>query len=131
MEQVIENALKLKNWAVVGATPRKEKYGYLVFKRLMERGYNVFAVNPFYNEIEGHKVYKSLEEVSDNIEYVSMIVSPDKGEKYVKEAAALGVKYIWFQPGAESIKLIDMCKELSLIPIYNACILVALNSLKK
>ncbi|WP_039764457.1 MULTISPECIES: CoA-binding protein [unclassified Caldicellulosiruptor] len=131
MEQVIENALKLKNWAVVGATPRKEKYGYLVFKRLMERGYNVFAVNPFYNEIEGHKVYKSLEEVSDNIECVSMIVSPDKGEKYVKEAAALGVKYIWFQPGAESIKLIDMCKELSLIPIYNACILVTLNSLKK
>lgn len=131
MEQLIENALKLKNWAVVGATPRKEKYGYLVFKRLMERGYNVFAVNPFYDEIEGFKVYKSLEEVSDNIECVSMIVSPDKGEKYIKEAAALGVKYIWFQPGAESIKLIDMCKELNIIPIYNACILVALNSLKK
>lgn len=130
MEYLIESALKLRNWAVVGATPKKEKYGYLVFKRLLEKGYKVFAVNPFYDEIEGHKVYKSLEEILETIECINMVVSPDKGEEYVKKAAALGVKYIWFQPGAESIKLIEMCKEFDIVPIYNTCILVALNSLR-
>ncbi|WAM32591.1 CoA-binding protein [Caldicellulosiruptor naganoensis] len=114
-----------------GATPNKEKYGYLVFKRLLEKGYNVFAVNPFYSDIEGNKVYKSLEEVPHKIECVSMIVSPKKGEKYIKEAASIGVEYIWFQPGADDVRLINMCKELGIVPINDACVLVALNSLKR
>ncbi|WAM34761.1 CoA-binding protein [Caldicellulosiruptor morganii] len=129
--QHIEEALKLKNWAVVGATPNKQKYGYLVFKKLVESGYNVFPVNPFYEVLDGYKVYRNINEISDKIDCISMIVAPEKGEKYILEAASKNVKYIWFQPGAENAKLVDMCKELDIVPIYNACILVALNSLKK
>lgn len=131
MEEIITRALELKNWAIVGATPKKDKYGYMVFNKLSEKGYNVFLVNPFYEEIEGKKVYKNLYEITENIDCVSMIVAPEKGKSYIEQAAKLGIKIIWFQPGAESKELIELCKSFGIEPVYNSCVMVALNSFKK
>ncbi|BCS81527.1 CoA-binding protein [Anaerocellum diazotrophicum] len=128
--KAIALALSFKNWAVVGATPNKQKYGYMVYKKLKENGYKVFAINPLYDEIEGDKVYKTLLDLNQKIDCMSMIVSPEKGKSYIEQAIKIGVKYIWFQPGAESNELIKLCEKNSIVPIYNACVLVALNHKK-
>jgi len=125
--KTIESALGIKNWAVVGATPNKQKYGYMVFKKLKEKGYNVFAINPLYDEIENNKVYKTLLDLERKVDCVSIVVAPERGKMYIEQAAIIGAKYVWFQPGAESNELIELCKKNSIIPIYNACVLVALN----
>lgn len=128
--EAIASALSFKNWAVVGATPNKQKYGYMVYKKLKEKGYNVFAINPLYDEIEDDKVYKTLLDLNQRIDCVSMVVAPKRGKSYIEQAAQIGVKYVWFQPGAESDELVEMCKINNMVPIYNACVLVALNHRK-
>ena len=40
-----------KNFAVIGVTPDKSKYGYKIYKRLKEKGYHTFGVSPKYQEI--------------------------------------------------------------------------------
>jgi len=123
----IETMLSLKNWAVVGATQNKAKFGYKVMKRLMDYDYNVYPVNPSYDEIDGLKCYKSLIEIDGHIDVVNMIVNPKLGLQFLEEATQKGIKYIWCQPGAENEELIEKAKEKGLIIAPNSCVLVELD----
>lgn len=121
-----KDLLELKCWAVVGATTNKEKYGYLIYDRLKTKGYNVYAVNPFYQEILGDKCYPSLSSLPEKPQVINMVVSPKNGKVFIEEAAKLGIKYIWFQPGTYDEETISLTKELGIEPVQ-ACVLVATN----
>ena len=41
-----KEALTKKVWAVLGATGRKEKFGYKIYACLRDHGYTVYPVNP-------------------------------------------------------------------------------------
>ncbi len=51
------------------------------------------------------------------------MVPPKFGEEVVKEAAAAGIKYVWFQPGAESDEALAYCEAHGLEAIAGHCIL--------
>jgi predicted CoA-binding protein len=40
-----------------------------------------------------------------------MVVSPEHGKAFVEEAAELGIKYIWFQPGACNEELLNITEQ--------------------
>lgn len=120
----VEEALERKTWAVVGATPRENKFGYKIYKNLKLNGYTAYAVNPRYEMVDGDNCYKSLSELPIVPEVVDMVVSPAMGEQYVEEAAKLGVDIIWFQPGAESEELVEKAKGLGLNVVYNTCVMM-------
>ena len=118
------NLLKKKIWAVVGANQNPEKYGNKIYKRLKEKGYEVFAVNPMYDEVEGDTCYKDLSSLPELPDVVNIVVSPQRAIAVLEEAAKLGIKYIWFQPGTHDEQTQKKVKELGLKAVY-ACILVA------
>lgn len=120
----VEEALKRKVWAVVGATDRKEKFGYKIYKNLKLSGYTVYPVNPHYQSVDGDICYESLLKLPVLPEVVDMVVSPKIGDKFVEEAAKLGVDIIWFQPGAESEELVNKAKNLGLNVVYNTCVMI-------
>jgi predicted CoA-binding protein len=122
----MQEQLRLKNWAVVGATQDTSKFGYKVYKKLKNKGYNVYAVNPKFDEIEGEKCYHSITEIDGMIEVISLIVNPRIGIEVIEEAKQKGIKNVWCQPGAESQELIDKAKSYDIKIIYNECVLVEL-----
>lgn len=122
---VEEMMLEKKVWAVVGANEEPSKYGNMIFKKLLLRGYRVYPVNPKYEIIEGHKCYKDLESLPERPEVLDMVVSPKRGKPVLEEAAKLGIKYIWFQPGTYDDDLLKFAAEKGLIAVQ-ACVLVAL-----
>ncbi|MCG8501491.1 MAG: CoA-binding protein [Firmicutes bacterium] len=121
-----EALLKLKNWAVVGATANEEKYGYKIYKKLKSKGYRTYPVNPNYQEIEGDRCYAGLSELPEVPDVIDMVVAPKHGIKVVEEAAKLGIKNIWLQPGTVSDELLQLAEEKG-IHTVQACVLVALN----
>ncbi len=122
----MQEVLSLKNWAVVGATAKTEKYGYKIFKRLLDKGKKVFPISPNYDEIEGIKAYKSINEVSEKIDVVNFVVNPAIGIQVVKDCQELGIKYIWLQPGTISQEILEYAKENGIVAI-EACVLVLTN----
>ncbi|HHG74482.1 MAG TPA: CoA-binding protein, partial [Persephonella sp.] len=62
--------------AVIGATDKKEKVGYAVFKNIIEGGFKgrVYPVNKRLKELEGYKVYPSILEIPDQIDLVIIAV---------------------------------------------------------
>jgi predicted CoA-binding protein len=80
------NLLKKKIWAVAGANQNPEKYGNKIYKRLKEKGYEVFAVNPMYDEVEGDKCYKDLASLPKLPDVVNMVVSPKRATPILEQA---------------------------------------------
>ncbi len=120
-----EMMLEKKVWAVVGANTDPEKYGNMIFRKLLRRGYRVFPVNPNYSEIEGQTCYKDLSSLPEKPEVIDMVVSPKRGRPILEEAARLDIKNIWFQPGTYNDELLEFAEEKGLTAVQ-ACVLVAL-----
>ena len=122
----MQKLLNLKNWAVVGATEDTSKFGYKVYKKLKGFGYNVYPVNPKFDEIEGQKCYHSILDITEDIDVISLIVNSKLGLEVIEIAKDKGIKNVWCQPGAESQELIDKAKAYDIKIIYNECVLVEL-----
>ena len=112
--------------AVLGASAHKERYAYKAFQLLEEKGHQVFLVNPRESEIEGKKVYPSLEELS-GIDTVTVYLRPAISNQYKDQLLSLKPKRVIFNPGAENEELVASLVENG-IATENACTLILLNT---
>lgn len=120
-----EAMLSKKIWAVIGANNNPDKFGNIIYKRLKSEGYTVYPVNPMYTEVEGDRCYPKLSSLPELPEVLDMVVSPKRGKAFIEEAARLGIKYIWLQPGTYDQELLELIREKNLTALQ-ACVLVAL-----
>lgn len=122
-----EQFLLCRTIAVAGASTDRNKYGNIVFRALVSSGRTVYPINPKGIEIEGHRSYRTLQELPVVPEAVSIVTPPVVTRAIVDDAIALGIPSLWMQPGAEdalaSLSAIDA--GLSVID-DGSCILVAL-----
>lgn len=120
-----ESMLEKKVWAVIGANEDPEKFGSRIYKKLKSYGYKVYPVNPGYETVDGDKCYKNLSSLPEVPEVVDMVVSPKRGKSVIEEAASLGIKNIWLQPGTYDDEIMALIEEKGLNGVQ-ACVLVAL-----
>jgi predicted CoA-binding protein len=115
-------------WAVVGATSVRAKYGNKVLRcYLQNRKTPVYPVNPRGGEIEGLTAYPTLAALPEPARALSIITPPEITEAIVEEAAALGIRHLWMQPGAESARALELAAQHGLACIAGGpCILVVL-----
>lgn len=78
----------------VSRTP-KDHGGNVVYKRLRDRGYEVFAVNPNADEVEGDVCYHDLKSIPGSIDWVVIATRPETAETTVHECVELGVERVW------------------------------------
>jgi predicted CoA-binding protein len=92
--------------AVTGVSRDPQNHGSnVVFRRLKERGYEVFAVNPNSDELEGNPSYHDLRSIPGGVEAVVIGTRPEIAEETMRECAELGIKHVWMHrgPGAGSV----------------------------
>ncbi len=111
-------------FAVIGASKDVKKYGNTVFKDLIKAGYKTYAINPNITLIENHKVYPSLKDLPEKPDVAVFVVPPKITEEIIKTTKELEIKKVWMQPGSESKKSIEFCKENNIELKANQCIMV-------
>jgi uncharacterized protein len=93
--------LAQKRVAVTGVSRHPENHGSnTIYKRLRERGYVVFAVNPNANEVEGDCAYKDLRSIPGGVDAVVIATRPMFAEGTMHECAELGIEHVWMHWGA-------------------------------
>jgi predicted CoA-binding protein len=95
-----------KRVAVTGVSRHPESHGSnAVYRRLRERGYQVFAVNPNASEVEGDRSYPDLKSIPGGVEAVVIATRPEIAIDTMGECAALRIKHVWMHrgPGAGSV----------------------------
>src|SRR5947209_8394382 len=70
-----------------------------VYKRLRDRGYDVVAVNPNAELVEGDRAYHHLADVPGGVDAVVVATSPDRAEATIRECNDLGIKQVWMHRG--------------------------------
>ncbi|MDH3247421.1 MAG: CoA-binding protein [Acidimicrobiia bacterium] len=110
--------------AVVGATDAPWKYGGKIYCDLKAKGFQVRAVNPNRETVDGDSTYPNLASVPDEIDIVDVVVPPEIAERIVADAAEIGLTHFWLQPGAESQRVIELAEAEGLEVIHHQCIMV-------
>ncbi len=97
--------LSHKRVAVTGVSRKPKNHGSnTVYKRLRERGYDVFAVNPNADVVEGDTAYDDLRSIP-GVEAVVIGTRPEIAQQTMRECTELGIKRVWMHrgPGAGSV----------------------------
>jgi predicted CoA-binding protein len=88
--------LSAKRIAVTGVSRKAEGHGAnVVYHRLRERGYQVFAVNPNAETVEGDPCYHSLSSIPGGVDAVVIGTRPETADLTMRECADLGIKRVW------------------------------------
>jgi predicted CoA-binding protein len=98
--------LSSKRVAVTGVSRTPKDHGSnVVYKRLRERGYEVFAVNPNADEVEGDPCYHDLRSIPGGVEAVVIGTRPEVAEQTMHECDELGIRQVWMHrgPGGGSV----------------------------
>ena len=106
IEEAASAFLANKRVAVTGVSRTPKTHGSnTVYRRLRERGYNVFAVNPNAPEVEGDRSYPDLKSIPGGVEAVVIGTRPEIAEETMRECAELGIEHVWMHrgPGAGSV----------------------------
>ncbi len=106
VKQAAAEFLAKKRIAVTGVSRKPQGHGSnVVYKRLRDRGYQVFAVNPNADQVEGDQCYHDLKSVPGGVEAVVIGTKPETAEATMRECAELGIRHVWMHrgPGAGSV----------------------------
>ncbi|BDR92390.1 acetate--CoA ligase family protein [Vulcanisaeta souniana] len=85
--------LNPRSIAIIGATAREGSVGGVITRNLLTkfRG-RVYLVNPGYNELLGHRVYRSVLEVPDEVDLAVIVTPAPTVPKIMSECVAKGVR---------------------------------------
>jgi predicted CoA-binding protein len=106
IKEAASEFLASKRVAVTGVSRQAKNHGSnIVYKRLRDRGYVVFAVNPNADEVEGDRCYHDLRSIPGGVDAVVIGTRPEIAEETMRQCAELGIKHVWMHrgPGAGSV----------------------------
>jgi predicted CoA-binding protein len=106
MKQAASEFLTNRRIAVTGVSRNPQDHGAnVVYRRLRERGYEVFAINPRAAQVEGDRCYPDLASVPRGIDGVVIGTRPQTAEVTMRECVDLGITHVWMHrgPGAGSV----------------------------
>lgn len=115
-----ERMIAAQNWAVLGDVLNTKKAASAVVKKLQTCGKTVHCVNP--NDQTG-TLHKDLKSVGAPIDVIDLIINSSQGLMLMTEAADLGIKQVFIQPGAASPEILQLCADRG-IEVHQGCVLI-------
>ncbi len=125
-QQAIDDFLAQPRIAVAGVSRKAAGHGgNVVYQRLRERGYQVFAVNPHTDAIEGDTCYRDLRSIPGGVDAVVIATAPEAAESIARECKELGITRVWmhrsFGAGSVSQEAHEYCRANGIASIAGGC----------
>ncbi|MDO4713939.1 MAG: CoA-binding protein [bacterium] len=96
-----------------------------ILKRLQEANYQIFPINPKYEQIDDTACFASLEELPVLPEVVIFMVNPKLSVQLLPQLEKLGIKKARFQPETFDKEVVALAEELGLSYEDQKCLLIA------
>jgi len=101
IQEAASTFLANRRVAVTGVSRHPENHGSnAIYRRLRDRGYEVFAVNPNAHEVEGDPSYPDLRSIPNGVDAVVIATRPEFAIDTMRECADLGIQHVWMHRGA-------------------------------
>ncbi len=100
MNQAAADFLDQRRIAVTGVSREPRGHGgNAVYQRLRARGYDVFAVNPNADVVEGDTCYHDVASIPGGVGAVVIGTRPEHTDATMVECAELGIGHVWMHRG--------------------------------
>lgn len=125
LKEAVADFLAQKRIAVAGVSRSSGKAANMVYRTLRERDYEMFAVNPITDEVEGDTCYADLKSIPGGVDAVLIATTPRVTESVVRDCASLGISRVWlhrsFGEGSVSEAATDYCRSHGITVIAGGC----------
>ena len=95
MNPLIDNFIGSKRIAVIGISRSGKKFGNMVCKELLTKGYEIYPIHPLAQEIDGMTCSLDLAGLNGKVDALLISIPPAKVPPVLEEAAQIGLKNIW------------------------------------
>lgn len=113
--------------AVLGASPKPERYSHQAIQLLRQYGHTVIPVNPAQAEIAGLPVAASVTDIRQPVDTVTLYVSPAHQGSLEQQLKTLKPRRVIFNPGTENPSLAARLRDAGM-ETEEACTLVLLRT---
>ena len=107
--------------AVVGASDDRSKPAGEIPAYLQSQGYRIVPVNPTRETVLGERSYPSLADIGEPVDVVDVFRPAAEGPAIARDAARIGAKVIWFQPGTQSGEASRIAADAGLTVVSRIC----------
>jgi predicted CoA-binding protein len=125
MPDAVSDFLAAGRIAVAGVSRDARQPANAILRRLRDTGHGVVPVNPNATELEGERAYPDLRSVPGAFDAVMIATHPAVAAEVVRQAAALGVRKIWFHrsfgTGSVSDDALRECEARGIDAIVGGC----------
>ena len=130
MKHTIQAFLDQKQVAIAGASNNKDNFGRTLLTELLKKEYELYAVNPKCDEIEGRPCVPSVRELPPAVENLILAVPSHITEDIVNQCIGSSIKRVWMVKGvgkgAYSEQAHQICWENDIAVVYGFCPLMFL-----
>lgn len=123
----MNKAAKGTKAAVLGASPKEDRYSFKAVHMLKEHGFTPIPVHPKGHAVDGIAGVKSLAEISDDIDTVTLYVNASISDTEFDNIMMLHPRRVIFNPGSENDNLRKKLDNEG-IETVEACTLVMLQT---
>jgi uncharacterized protein len=113
--------------AVLGASPKPDRYANKAMQLLAEYGYRAIPINPAFEEILGARCYPSIADVPGKIDTATIYLGQARSDPLIDEIVNVRPRRIIMNPGAENENLAAKARERG-IEVVEGCTLVMLRA---
>ena len=112
---------------VLGASNKPERYSNMAVKLLGENDYSVIPVNPRLKKIEGFRAVRTLSEIRELVQTVTVYVGPKNIKALLNDIIDLKPERVILNPGTEA-DFVESRLEQGGVNFIKACTLVMLKT---
>ena len=113
--------------AILGASPKPDRYAYQALQLLHEYGHRTLPINPAFDEIQGEKCYPKISDAPRPIDTVTLYLGEGRSNPLIDEIIGARPRRIIMNPGAENRALAAKAAEAG-IEVVEGCTLVMLRT---
>jgi predicted CoA-binding protein len=116
-----------RNVAVLGASPKPERYSNQAVRLLASLDYRPIPVNPAFEEIEDLQCFSKLAEIGEPLHTITLYLRAERSTPLIDEILTASPERIILNPGAENEELAAAASGAG-IEVVEGCTLVMLRT---
>ena len=116
-----------RNVAVLGASPKPERFSNQALRLLAGFDYRPLPVNPAFEEIEGMTCFPNLGALQEPVHTITIYLNPTRSTPLIEDILSVHPQRIIMNPGAENEELAAAASGAG-IEVVEACTLVMLRT---
>jgi predicted CoA-binding protein len=127
LEAAASDFLAQQRLAVAGVSRTRQNTANIIYRRLRDKGYQVFPVNPNADMVEGDQCYPDLGSIPGGVDGVMIVTRPAVADAIVRQCPGAGVRRVWMHQSlthggtsvSETAK--EFCRANGIAVIAGAC----------